>query len=125
MTCSLFQFLFCLSCFNFWAPLFKASSTREVFYDIITKYTDIFIEKMREAFALQKILTFFQQKKNWQIPDIDVGNSNETLTNDVVSFEQPGPGFLVYCFNFNSVIYSLNDIVPQLRDTQSLARDTP
>ena len=33
----------------------------EVFYDFLTKYTDIFVEKMREAFALQKRLTFFQQ----------------------------------------------------------------
>ena len=33
-----------------------------MFYDIITKPTDIFAEKMREAFAMQKLLTFFQQK---------------------------------------------------------------
>ena len=46
---------------------------------------------MREAFALQKLLTFFN-KKYWQIQDINVWNFNETLTNDVVSFEQPGPG---------------------------------
>ena len=32
------------------------------FYDFITKYTDIFVEKMREVFAIQKLLTFFQQK---------------------------------------------------------------
>ena len=32
------------------------------FYDFITKNTDIFVDKMREAFALQKLLTFFQQK---------------------------------------------------------------
>ena len=32
-----------------------------MFYDFITKYTDIFVEKMREAFALQKLLTFFFQ----------------------------------------------------------------
>ena len=31
-------------------------------YGFITKYTDIFGEKMREAFALQKLLTFFKQK---------------------------------------------------------------
>ena len=37
-----------------------------------------FVEKMREALALQKLLTLFQQKY-WQILD--------TLTNDVVSFE--------------------------------------
>ena len=33
-----------------------------MFYDFITKYSDIFVEKMREAFAVQKLLTFFQQK---------------------------------------------------------------
>ena len=38
-----------------------------------------FVEKMREAFALH-------------ISDISIGNFNETLTEDVVSFEQPGPG---------------------------------
>ena len=37
-------------------------STHYVFYDCITRYIDIFVEKMREAFALQKLLTFFQQK---------------------------------------------------------------
>ena len=38
-------------------------STREVFYDFITKYTEIFVEENeRSAFALQKLLTFFQQK---------------------------------------------------------------
>ena len=45
---------------------------------------------MREAFALQKLLTLFQQKY-WQILDINVWKFNEALTNDVVSFEQPGP----------------------------------
>ena len=33
-----------------------------LFYDFITKCTDIFVAKMREAFAMQKLLTFFQQK---------------------------------------------------------------
>ena len=42
---------------------------------------------MREAFALH-----FFNKKYWQISDINIWNFNETLTNDVVSFEQPGPG---------------------------------
>ena len=39
---------------------------------------------------MQKLLTFFQQKY-WQIQYINVWKFNETLTNDVVSFEQPGP----------------------------------
>ena len=38
---------------------------------------------MREAFAMQKY---------WHILDINVWNFNEALTNDVVSFEQQGPG---------------------------------
>ena len=46
---------------------------------------------MREAFAVQKRLTFFQQKY-WPIWDINDWNFNVSLTNDVVSFEQPGPG---------------------------------
>ena len=41
-------------------------------YNFITKYmyTDIFFEKMRKAFALQKLLTFFLNKKYWHISDI-------------------------------------------------------
>ena len=31
-------------------------------YDFITKYTDILVAKMCEAFAVQKLLTIFQQK---------------------------------------------------------------
>ena len=49
-----------------------------------------FVKKMREAFAVQKLLTLFQQKY-WQILDINIWKFNETLTNYVVSFEQPGP----------------------------------
>ena len=45
---------------------------------------------MREAFALQKLLTFFQQNI---LAYINVWNFNETFTNNVVSFEQPGPYF--------------------------------
>ena len=60
-----------------------------MFYDFVTKHTDIFIKKMREAFALQKLSTFFQQNY-WRLLDISVWKFNETLTNDIVSFEQPG-----------------------------------
>ena len=42
------------------------------------------------AFALQKLLTFFQQKISAYLISLDV-NFNEWLTNDVVSFEQLGP----------------------------------
>ena len=40
--------------------------------------------------VLQKLLTFFQQK----ISALHV-NFNESLTNDVVSFEQLGPGIFL------------------------------
>ena len=47
---------------------------------------------MRKAFALQKLFKFFfQQKIFLHIWDTDVRNFNETLTYDIVSFEQPGP----------------------------------
>ena len=42
------------------------------------------------AFALQKLLTFFQQKFQNICVSLDV-NFNESLTNDAVSFEQLGP----------------------------------
>ena len=42
------------------------------------------------AFAVQKLLTFFQQKISAHLISLDV-NFNESLTNDVVSFEQLGP----------------------------------
>ena len=45
---------------------------------------------MIEAFALQ-----FFYKTFWHIGDMNVWNVNETLTNDVVSFEQLGSGSLV------------------------------
>ena len=49
-------------------------------------YTDVFVEKMIEAFAPQKLFTiFFFNKKYWPISDIDILNFNDTLTNDNVS----------------------------------------
>ena len=46
---------------------------------------------MREAFALQKPLTFFLNKNYWHIWEINFWKFKGTLTNDVFSFEQPGP----------------------------------
>ena len=39
-----------------------------------------------------KSFSHFFNKKYWHIWGINVWNFNETLTNDVGSFEQPGPG---------------------------------
>ena len=51
---------------------------------------------------MQKLLTFFQQKFQHICVSFDV-NFNESLTNDVVSFEQLGPGILKFCY---PVVYS-------------------
>ena len=45
---------------------------------------------MREASHI------FFNKKYRLICDINVWNFNDMLTNDVVSFEQPGPGIVFY-----------------------------
>ena len=58
--------------------------------DSIYNFLNFFAEKMWVAFAVQKLLTFFQQKFQNICVSLDV-NFNESLTNDVVSFEQLGP----------------------------------
>ena len=50
--------------------------------------------------ALQKLLTFFQQKI---LADISIWYFNKTITNDIVSFEQPGPGINFYITITNTV----------------------
>ena len=66
--------------------------------DSIYNILIFFAEKMWVAFALQKLLLhcksyshFFSKKFQHICVSLDV-NFNESLTNDVVSFEQPGPG---------------------------------
>ena len=63
-----------------------------VLADSIYNILIFFAEKMWVAFALQKLLTFFRQKKFQHICILIDVNFNESLTNDVVSFEQLGPG---------------------------------
>ena len=52
---------------------------------------------------MQKILAFKKTKKQW-ICNIPVSNFNETLTNDVVNFEQPAPGYgyMTTCFKLHA-----------------------
>ena len=45
------------------------------------------------AFALQKLLTFFSKKFQHMCVSLNV-NFNESLTNDIVSFEQLDPEHL-------------------------------
>ena len=83
----------------------------------------IFVAKMREAFVVQKLLTFFQQKY-WQISDINILNFNVTLTNDVVNFEQPGPELQIRRGNSDTseiIFLSLNENIccdPLLKPSQ-------
>ena len=77
------------------------------------KYTDIFCWKNERSFCTAKAYHIFQQKilecksffhffnkKYWHISDINIWNLNETLTNDVVSFEQLP---LVYMENYSTL----------------------
>ena len=60
---------------------------------------------MREAFAVQKLLTLFNKNIGlFQILIFEI--FIETLTNDVVSFEQPGPGM---CSHLASASFSSLD----------------
>ena len=61
-----------------------------VLADSIHNILIFFAEKMWVAFALQKLLTFFS-KKFQRICVSPHVNFNESLTNDIVSFEQLGP----------------------------------
>ena len=62
-----------------------------VLADSIYNIMIFFAEKMWVAFAMQKLLTFFQQKIS-AYTRITWSNFNESLTNDIVSFEQLGHG---------------------------------
>ena len=59
------------------------------------------------AFALQKLLTFFQQKFQHICVSLDV-NFNETLTNNVVSFEQLGQTPFLFVLFFWEVLFVLS-----------------
>ena len=54
-----------------------------------------------------KTLIFFVEKMReyWHIWDINVWNFNEALTNNVISFEQPGPGVILgqEILSYNSI----------------------
>ena len=63
-----------------------------VLADSVYNILIFFAEKMWVAFALQKLLTFFSKKYQHIWVSLNV-NFNESLTNDVVSFEQLGPEF--------------------------------
>ena len=71
--------------------------------------THIFLLKKWAKLLHCKSFSHFFNKKNWQILDINVWKFNETLTYDVVSFEQPGPDLLLI-FKAVSIHYFQRDI---------------
>ena len=46
----------------------------------------------RSFYCKSRWFSHFVNKKYWHIWDINSWKFNETLTNDVASFQQPGPG---------------------------------
>ena len=67
-----------------------------VLADSVYNILIISAEKMWVAFALQKLLAFFSKKFQHICISLNV-KFNESLTNDVVSFEQLGPAqFVTY-----------------------------
>ena len=64
-----------------------------MFYSFITNTLIFFVEIMREAFALQKLLTFFQKKKKKNIGIFQI-LMFEILTHNIVCFEQLGPDMI-------------------------------
>ena len=65
-------------------------STSYVFYDFITIYSDILLKKMREAFAMRKLLAFFNKNVGLFLRN-DLLKFGRRVNYDVVSFEQLGP----------------------------------
>ena len=55
-----------------------------------------------------KSFSHFFNKKYWHIWDINIWNFNETLTNDVVSFEQLKP--VLYIVQTNSFVWSADHV---------------
>ena len=78
-----------------------------VLVDSIHNILIFFAEKMWVAFA-QKLLTFFSKKFQHILVSLDV-NFNELLTNDIVSFEQLGPGCR-FCFRLAHIMLQANKL---------------
>ena len=59
---------------------------------------------------MQKLLTFFQQKKkNSAYAILNDQSFNDTLSNDIVSFEQLGPGYSKECMSNLELLSNVTD----------------
>ena len=92
-----------------------------MFYNFITKYTDIFYRKNERSFCNCKTFSYFFSTK--YIGLFEILNFNKMLTSDVISFEQTGldpslqcllrsvgPStlniynkFIFFCLNFSTI----------------------
>ena len=86
-----------------------------VLADLIHSILIFFVEKMWVAFALQKLLTFFQQRFQHICVSLDV-NFNESWTNDVVSFEQLGPDMCASVQSYQSLLSTRWILYPLLSE---------
>ena len=67
------------------------------YFTTLQPNTLLFLLKKGDAFAVQKLLTFFNTFY-WRTSDINILNFYQTLNNDVISFEQPGTDVLTHLF---------------------------
>ena len=73
-----------------------------------------FLLQKWEKFLQCKSFSHFSNEKYWHIWNINVWNFNDTLTNNVVSFEQLGPSLLAWA-KANSLLHKKNFVmVPEL-----------
>ena len=92
-----------------------------VLADSIYNILIFFAEKMWVGFALQKLLTFFQQKISAYLR-ITRLNFNESLTNDVVSFKQLGPENVTILSYHHAIWTALREIVSSVAGRQRMLR---
>ena len=74
-----------------------------------------FLLKKWEKLLHCKSFSQFFNKKYWHIREINFWKFNETLTNDVVSFEQPGPGCSKLTMSLVNVSLKFQTLFSQIR----------
>ena len=76
-----------------------------IYYHFISKYTDIFVEKNKRSFCTAKASHIFSTKNIcvYLILMFEI-LTKQTLTNDVISFEPPGPEIEMRLGNDDSLI---------------------
>ena len=85
-----------------------------MFYDFVTKYTDIFfVEKMRG-------FSFFSTKSIGLLEILTFEILIKTLTNNIFGFEQPGPNQLISITDLSKTIPKTLKHVPAQNNSKTL-----